>query len=116
MRTLLWLASRSGIVAAIARRIGLVDLPAFSPRRADIPRAPLAALPRDAHTVLLLPDPYTSLFDTRAIDDVAAGLVVLGYRPLLLPLLPAACRVNVRRSPRPGAALPAGRSGYSSGR
>jgi Fe-S oxidoreductase len=45
--------------------------------------------------VLLLPDPKTSLIDTQAIDDTAAGLAALGYRPLLLPLLPAGKAAHV---------------------
>jgi FAD/FMN-containing dehydrogenase/Fe-S oxidoreductase len=95
MRPALALAQRLGIVRAVARMIGLVDLPAFSPGAPSVPRAVLDSLPDDPGIVLLLSDPYTSLFDTQTIDDVASGLSALGYRPYLLPAMPTGKAAHV---------------------
>ncbi len=89
------LAQRLGLVGFVATRIGLVDLPEFARGNPAIPRARLQSPSSDPRTVLLLPDAYTSLFDTRAVDDVAGGLRALGYRPLLLPLLPGGKAAHV---------------------
>jgi FAD/FMN-containing dehydrogenase/Fe-S oxidoreductase len=95
LRPVLVLAQRLGIVGIVARQIGLVDLPAFSPNPPLVPPTSLDKLPNEPGAVLLLPDAYTSLFDTQAISDVASGLSTLGYRPYLLPTMPAGKAAHV---------------------
>jgi FAD/FMN-containing dehydrogenase/Fe-S oxidoreductase len=89
VRPLLRAGQRLGVVDVVAGALGLVDLPGFSRRAAKVPVIRPDALPTDPRAVLLLADPYTSLFDTAAVEDIASGLRALGYRPLMLPLLPA---------------------------
>lgn len=72
------------------RVLGLVDLPRPSSAAAlkGIPivkLADLGGLVQD-RTVVLVQDPFTGLFDTQAIADIAEGLRKLKYRPVLLAL------------------------------
>lgn len=45
--------------------------------------------PLDASSVILVQDWFSALFDGAARDDIIAGLEALGYRPWVLPMLPA---------------------------
>lgn len=74
---------------AIARGLALRDLPALDASAPDLPvlSARGAAgqdLPPEA--LLLLPDPFTLLFDSDALSDIARGLRRLGYQPWLARL------------------------------
>ncbi|MFV0336163.1 MAG: FAD-binding and (Fe-S)-binding domain-containing protein [Tropicimonas sp.] len=97
LRPLLRLGAAARLDRAAAAMAGLVDPPAASPRAPALP-----ALSRQAAAeaggpddVLILPDPFTALFDTPALDAIAAGLATFGYRARLLPLVPGGKAAHV---------------------
>ncbi|MDM9625270.1 FAD-binding and (Fe-S)-binding domain-containing protein [Rhizobium sp. S152] len=83
----------------VAAWAGIVDAPRLSARslgRLDVSHyRPGRGIPADAD-LLLLQDPFTSLFDIDCVADVVTGLKALGLRPALLPLRPAGKAAHVK--------------------
>lgn len=92
--------SATALYRWIGSWLGFVDLPWFSisSSYAGIPvtRADNIAEITRERTVLLVQDPFTALFDTQAINDIARGLQALGYEPLLLELIPGGKAAHVK--------------------
>jgi FAD/FMN-containing dehydrogenase/Fe-S oxidoreductase len=78
---------------------GIVDAPRLSTRslhRLGVRHyRPGRAMPVDTD-LLLLQDPFTSLFDVDCLADVVTGLKALGLKPALLPLRPAGKAAHVK--------------------
>lgn len=101
IRPLIRLSAATGATALMGRLLGMVDLPSPSARGIHDLGVPLARtsdladFASDSRTVWILQDPFTSLFDVSAVGAVCHGLQRLGYRPVLLPLLPAGKAAHV---------------------
>lgn len=82
--------------------LGLRDLPNFSPAIANSPDIRVTSIKAaiETHwqdkTVFLIQDPFTSLFDSSAFESVFKGLSIMGYHPVVLPLLPAGKAAHVK--------------------
>ena len=84
------------------KALGLVDLPAISPRslrrlghrvrRWDR----VVATDIEANTLLLLEDAFTTAFDTEAVQAVADGFAALGYHPVIVTLPAGSKGAHVR--------------------
>ncbi|MET3927472.1 FAD-binding and (Fe-S)-binding domain-containing protein [Devosia sp. 2618] len=90
--------ARAGMAVAgkgFAAMFGLCDLPEISAGRLNglgygVHRWMDTALDNLSGKVLILADPFTTLFDMEAVRAVCAGLDLLGYSPVLVTLPPGA--------------------------
>jgi Fe-S oxidoreductase len=102
MRPVLRAAAQTGLSEICAGLLGFRDMPVSSPvgLRALgfelVSADTIAARPADQRDVLVLPDPFTALFDTGAVASIARGIAALGWRPLLLKALPGGKAAHVK--------------------
>jgi FAD/FMN-containing dehydrogenase/Fe-S oxidoreductase len=94
------LISATRFYRSVGEALGLVDLPPPAPAE-PLRNLPIVSAERleslaGTDTVALVQDPFTTLFGTNAILDVANGLGALGFRPVLLPLVPAGKALHVK--------------------
>jgi Fe-S oxidoreductase len=102
IRPLMRLMSAAGLQDLGARLLGMVDTPHASPRGLAELGYPVCAPDQlgkckmTGNTVLLVPDLFTALFDTTAIDTIANGMHCLGLEPIVLALKPAGKTAHVK--------------------
>lgn len=98
LRPLLQIASAISLDRLIGQLLGLADLPVASRRglrQLGMPMAQITARCRD-RDVLIVPDPYTALYDTDAIASMGEAFALLGYHPMLMPLQVAGKAAHVK--------------------
>ena len=99
LRPILRLMSALPLYRWAGSALGLVDLPRISHGAAQLGVPVVAAnasRTRSLRPVLLVQDPFTSLFDGGAVASIARGLTALGYEPRALPMRPAGKAAHVK--------------------
>lgn len=87
------------LYSGFANLAGIVDPPVLSPRsvrRLVGNGAEIVSVSAAGADVLLLQDPFTTLFDADAVADIVAGLRALRLEPELLPLVPPGKAAHVK--------------------